>query len=123
MNKKLDQLIATIHANPGPVDAPPRPPFELEFSREIRAIGGIAVKDGWPDFGVYGRDHRFKAAVETQSEDANWTHPLQKHQLTRLIGLASLCVPSFIRCGPFLIQIDEHGKAAQVEMDVLTSLL
>ncbi|SPF50619.1 hypothetical protein SBA4_4450006 [Candidatus Sulfopaludibacter sp. SbA4] len=72
---------------------------------------------------MYGRDRRLKAAVETKPEDANWAHPLQRHQLTRLIGLASLRVPSFIRCGSFLIQIDENGNAGQVEMDVLTRLL
>jgi hypothetical protein len=123
MNKRLERLIAAIEANPKPLDTAAGNPFEIEFSREIRAVGGIAVKDGWPDFGVYGRDCHFKAAVETKPEGANWVHPQQGHQLTRLIGLASLRVPSFIRCGPFLIQIDENGKAEQVEMDVLTRLL
>ena len=123
MNKKVERLIAEIHANPKPLDTGAGNLSEVEFSKEIRAVGGIAVKDGWPDFGVYGRDHRFKAAVETKPERADWVHPEQRHQLTRLIGLASLRVPSFIRCGSFLIQIDENGKAAQVEMDVLTRLL
>ena len=123
MNKKLERLIAAIEANPKPFDIPARNPFEAEFSREIRAVGGIAVKDGWPDFGVYGRDGQFKAAVEAKPEGANWVHPQQGHQLTRLIGLASLRVPSFIRCGPFLVQIDENGRAERVEVDALTRLL
>jgi hypothetical protein len=124
MNKKIERLLAAIHANPKPFDTrATRSPFEFEFAQEIGAVGGIAVKDGWPDFGVYGRDHHFKAAVETKPEDANWAHPLQVHQLRRLIGLASLRVPSFIRCGSFLIQIDENGQADQVEMDALTRLL
>lgn len=123
MNKKLERLITAIHDNPKPLDIGAGTSFEVEFSREIRDLGGIAVKDGWPDFGVYGGDHRFKAAVETKRPDGDWSDPVQVHQLTRLIGLASLRVPSFIRCGPFLIQIDENGRAKQVEMDVLARLL
>jgi hypothetical protein len=123
MDKKLERLIAAIQAGPVPADIPSGNAFEIDFSREIRAAGGIAVKDGWPDFGVYGRDHRLKAAVETKSQGANWVHPQQIHQRTNLIALASLRVPTFIRCGSFLIQIDENGKATQVEMDALTRLL
>src|SRR6266849_3122093 len=116
MDKKLEGLIAAIHANPKPLDTSIGKTFvEVEFSKRIRDVGGIAFKDGWPDFGVYGRDHRLKAAVEIKSEGEDWNDRLQTHQLTRLIGLASLRVPSFIRCGSFLIQIDENGKAEQVE--------
>lgn len=122
--KKLAELIAAIHANPGPVDDRSGNAFEYEFAKEIHDLsGGIAVKNGWPDFGVYGKDGCFKAAVEAKPESADWSHPQQKHQLTTLIGLAAKRVPSFIRCGSLLVQIDEKGRADQVERDVLIRLL
>src|SRR5580693_9518510 len=83
---------------------------ERMFIDIVKAAGGGIDKIGCPDFGVFGKDFRLKAAVEVKRDGQG----PQENQLLMLVGLASLGVPSFVWSPSEVVQISESGTTQSV---------